>query len=137
MELSVRILSDRPMERLNWEALGHRGTTDVLSFPQGEVVTPKAADRLAGGAKGVREVRRALERLCEQSGPVPMVLGDIVICLPQARRQAREQGIPVEMELRRLLVHGISHLVGFDHERSHKAEAAMHAFEDALLLELA
>ena len=44
-------------------------------------------------------------------------LGDVVISLPAARRQARERGHALEEELRTLLIHGVLHLLGHDHER--------------------
>ena len=47
----------------------------------------------------------------------PRVLGDIVIATGVARRQAREAGEPFETELRRLALHGLLHLLGYDHTR--------------------
>lgn len=43
-------------------------------------------------------------------------LGDVAVSVPAARRQAAEQGVPVERELRRLLLHGVLHCLGHDHE---------------------
>jgi probable rRNA maturation factor len=43
-------------------------------------------------------------------------LGDVVVCVPQARRQAAAQGEPIEREVRRLLLHGVLHCLGYDHE---------------------
>ena len=71
-------------------------TTDVLSFCQRE-----------GRFSSIR----------------PELLGDIVISVPQAYRQAREAGNPLTREIERLLVHGLLHLLGYDHERG-PAEAA-------------
>lgn len=137
VELSVSLVGDGPMKKLNRGALGHSGTTDVLSFPQHQVIAVRAADAVKDGQDGLKKVSRELRTLIAQSGPVPLMLGDIVICPPQAKRQAREQRTTLSDELRRLLVHGVSHLVGFDHERGLRAERAMHAFEDALLARLA
>ena len=50
-------------------------------------------------------------------------LGDIVISLPQARKQAREFGSRLQEELLRLLIHGLLHLLGYDHEGVSKREA--------------
>ncbi len=47
----------------------------------------------------------------------PELLGDVIISLPTARREAEEAGISLDNMISRLLVHGILHLVGFDHER--------------------
>lgn len=59
-------------------------------------------------------------------------LGEIVISFPTAKRQAREAGHDVEEELEHLLVHGILHLLGYDHERA-RDEKVMRAREEALL----
>ncbi len=60
------------------------------------------------------------------------VLGELVICLPTARRQAKEQGHAVERELEVLLVHGMLHLLGFDHEQGEKEAKAMERWERKL-----
>jgi probable rRNA maturation factor len=80
-ELSVLLVGDGRMRRLNRSYLGKDRTTDVLSFPQG------------GG-----------------------VVGDVVISLDTARRQAREGGWALARELRQLVAHGILHCLGHDHQ---------------------
>jgi probable rRNA maturation factor len=96
-ELSVLLVGDARMRRLNRSYRGKDRTTDVLSFPQGDGV-----------------------------------VGDVVISLDTARRQAREGGWSLSRELRRLVAHGILHCLGHDHE---DAEAArrMAAAERRLL----
>ncbi len=64
------------------------------------------------------------------------VLGDIVISLPMAARQAKAAGEPLRREIDRLLVHGLLHLLGYDHERGGKQERVMQAAERRLLLVL-
>lgn len=93
-ELSVALVAEEAMAELNGRFRGRQGATDVLSFSllEGE------------GA----EHRGAL-------------LGDVVLCVPVARRQAAEQGHPLDAELLRLLVHGVLHLLGYDHERDDEA----------------
>ncbi len=59
------------------------------------------------------------------------VLGDLVISVETAERQARERGVPLDGELRDLLIHGVLHLVGMDHERSPEART-MRELEDHL-----
>ena len=54
----------------------------------------------------------------EGPGPSSPFLGDVVISVPQAIRQAAEQGHSIQRELAMLLIHGILHLLGYDHERS-------------------
>jgi probable rRNA maturation factor len=99
-------LGDSAMRSLNRKYRNKDKTTDVLSFPMHE-----------GGRGRVQ----------------PDVLGDIVISLPTAERQARELGHSVRAEIDRLLVHGLAHLVGFDHERGPAAERAMQRKERDLL----
>ncbi len=100
-EVTVAIVSDRRMRSLNRMFRGKDYATDVLSF---------AAD--SGPA---RQAGRAL--------------GDIVIALGVATRQAREHGHPVRVELRVLALHGLLHLLGYDHEvdagRMARAEARL------------
>lgn len=84
--LGVRFCGDREMRRVNRLYRGLDKTTDVLSFP---------------GDGGEEEGEH---------------LGDILISVPAARRQAAEAGHDVERELRTLLLHGVLHCLGHDHE---------------------
>ncbi|MEW5763842.1 MAG: rRNA maturation RNase YbeY [Acidobacteriota bacterium] len=86
-EVGVRFCSDRFMAEANRRYRGKKGPTDVLSFPSGEPA--------------------------EEGG---IYLGDILIAVPVAVRAARAAGQPLETELRRLLLHGLLHLLGYDHE---------------------
>ena len=88
---AVRFTSDREMRRLNRDFRGKDKATDVLSFP-GE---------------------SAAVVLSDDEG---LHLGDVVIAVPTARRQAAERGEEVERELRTLLLHGVLHCLGYDHE---------------------
>jgi len=64
--------------------------------------------------------------------PAPGPVGDIAVALPIARREARERGIALDSHLDRLLVHGLLHLIGFDHATDAQA-AAMERRERRLL----
>jgi probable rRNA maturation factor len=88
--VTVAFVSDRVMRGLNWRWRGKRGTTDVLSFPAGQDEFEKV--------EGV-------------------TLGDVVISVEQAARQAVEHGLSFENELEQLILHGVLHLCGYDHER--------------------
>ncbi len=88
-ELSVSLVEETEMEALHARFMGEPGPTDVLSFPMDEDVADEDED----------DVR---------------VLGDVVICPSVAA--TNDPGDP-EAELRLLLVHGILHLLGYDHER--------------------
>ncbi len=92
-ELSVLLCDDVFIHELNLEHRGKDKPTDVLSFPQAEFVKPERPK------KGF-----SLE-----------LLGDVVISIDTAKRQANARKRPLEKEVRLLLAHGILHLVGYDH----------------------
>lgn len=108
-EVTLVITDDEAVADLNRRYRGVDGPTDVLSFPAQEptpgfVSAPEAA----------------------------AYLGDIIIALPFTRRQAAELGRPLAEELRLLTVHGVLHLLGYDHAEP-AAEAAMWARQEAIL----
>ena len=97
--VTVAFVSDRKMRALNKVFRGKDKTTDVLSFPfeaeEFEILSePPAA---AGGFSS-------------------NFLGDIVISLEQAQKQATENDLMLETEIKQLILHGILHLCGYDHE---------------------
>ena len=108
-ELSVLFIGDRAMRTLNRNYRGKDSTTDVLSF-------------------SMREGR--------YGGVQPNMLGDIVIAMPVARRQAVDAGLTMQQELERLLIHGLLHLVGYDHERSAADARSMRMKESRLIRSL-
>lgn len=108
-ELSLELTGDKRMQRLNREYRKKDRPTDVLAFPIREAVMPP----------GVH--------------PVTQMLGDVVISLPTAWRQAKEAGRSIDVELVTLLVHGVLHLCGYDHERSPREAARMVRRERVLL----
>lgn len=103
-ELSLALVSDAEIARLNAAHRGKRGPTDVLSYSLVEGAHP---ERRAG------------------------LLGDVVIAVGVAARQAREIGHSLNDELLRLTIHGVLHLLGFDHELAADARR-MRARERAL-----
>ncbi|MBV8858575.1 MAG: rRNA maturation RNase YbeY [Acidobacteria bacterium] len=86
---TVAFVSDRAMRELNRRWRGKRGTTDVLSFPAGQEEFEKGEG---------------------------LSLGDVVISVEQAARQAAEHGLDFENEVEQLVLHGLLHLCGYDHE---------------------
>ncbi len=90
---TVRFVSDREMRRLNAGFRRRDEATDVLSFPS------LPAD---GGAPGMPPQERHL--------------GDVVVSVPTARRQALRLGHSTGVELRTLLLHGVLHCLGYDHQ---------------------
>ena len=87
---TVAFVSDRAMRGLNRRWRGKAGATDVLSFPSGQEEFEKGEG---------------------------LSLGDVVISVEQAARQAEDNGLEFEDELAQLILHGLLHLCGYDHER--------------------
>ena len=114
-DLSLLLVGDRSMQRLNRRYRRKDRTTDVLAFPiRKHPVRPTPhASRLA-----------------------PALLGDVVISFPQAARQARQAGHSLEHELTLLVIHGLLHLLGYDHERSAREARRMQRREQAVLRSL-
>ncbi|MEO1202167.1 MAG: rRNA maturation RNase YbeY [Pseudomonadota bacterium] len=88
-EVSVRIVDEPEMRRLNSDYRSKDSSTNVLSFPA-EPVSGLPSD-------------------------VPSSLGDVVVCAPVVAREAREQGKTVDAHWAHMLVHGTLHLLGYDH----------------------
>jgi probable rRNA maturation factor len=86
---TVAFVSDRSMRELNRRWRGKVGTTDVLSFPAGQEEFEKGEG---------------------------LSLGDVVISVEQAARQAAAHGLEFENEVEQLILHGLLHLCGYDHE---------------------
>jgi probable rRNA maturation factor len=109
-ELSILLIGDSAMRRFNRDFRGKDKPTDVLSFSQ-----------------------------LEGESPVPSPsLGDLVISVDTTKRQAKEYGVTYTQEFLRLMVHGILHLHGYDHEGVSKAEAQrMRRREERILRALA
>lgn len=107
--LTIVLVSDPRMRALNRTYRGKDYATDVLSF---------SADRSPGGTGGIG--RKARKRTSLPVQPIQSILptlGDIVIARGVAKRQARAAGHPELDELRLLALHGLLHLLGYDHER--------------------
>ncbi len=102
-EISLRLVDLQEMTTLNESWRDKRGATNVLSFP----------------ADLPPELRHPL-------------LGDIVICAPVVRREAREQRKPLDAHWAHLLVHGTLHLLGYDHVMDEEA-VVMEALETDIL----
>ena len=86
--LTVAFISDRKMREINSRFRGKNATTDVLSFPF-------EADEFDIDANN---------------------LGEIIISLEQAKKQADENDLTLELEIKQLILHGVLHLCGYDHE---------------------
>ncbi len=118
-ELSLTLTSDRAIRRLNRDFRGIDTPTDVLSFSQIEQ---------AGSAP-------PNPHSVKNSPGLPV--GDVVISIDTALRQAREYRVSPASRLRRLLIHGFLHLIGYDHERSATDARRMFARERTLATKIA
>jgi probable rRNA maturation factor len=106
-ELSVAVVGDQEMRSLNAKYRKKNKTTDVLSFP----ADPSMPTRIG-------------------------LLGDVIISVEQAKRQAQDRKNSLKKEMVTLLIHGILHLLGYDHERSQRQAKIMTTLEQKLLSHL-
>jgi rRNA maturation RNase YbeY len=104
-DVTVSLVADPEIHRLNRAYRGKDRPTDVLAFAMRE------GPRITGDEH---------------------VLGDVIISLETAARQARRRGVSVAAEVRTLLVHGLLHLLGYDHERSAAEARRMRSMERRL-----
>jgi probable rRNA maturation factor len=105
-QVTVLLVGDRAMRALNRRWRGKDAPTDVLAFSQREG---------------------------EGGGLHPELLGDVVISVATALRQARENRCCLAAELDRLVAHGLLHLLGYEHEGDPAGARAMRRREEALL----
>lgn len=104
LEISLLILDDEGIREINRLYRGIDNPTDVLSFP----MNPE-------------------ESIAEH------MLGDVVISMDKIKKQAEEAGISFERELAYLYIHGILHLLGYDHELSESEETIMFDLQERIL----
>jgi probable rRNA maturation factor len=112
-ELSVALVDDAEIQRLNLQYRGFDRPTDVLSFALQEAEEPEIQTESEGQQ-------------------FPLVLGDVIVSTETTQKQAEERGHSFECELLILLIHGILHLLGYDHIEDPEAEE-MEALERQLL----
>ena len=125
-ELSLIFVDEPAIAELNARFLGQDGPTDVLAFPMDEQdEDPSRHSRYpdqGGRAPGVPS----------QPGEPPVLLGDVVVCPAVARRQADERGAPLDDEVALLVVHGILHLLNYDHAEPTETAVMERRQEDIL-----
>lgn len=110
-EVDVSLVDDETIHEINRSYRKVDRVTDVISFAFNDDKNPKDAIL---------------------SPKVPRLLGEILICLPQAQRQAKEIGNSEERELSFLFVHGLLHLLGYDHMKK-EDEDIMFPLQDEIL----
>lgn len=109
------VFVDEPsMAQLNERFLGQQGPTDVLAFPIDDDV-PESGRTPDRGGKGPGSAGEPTEP--------PILLGDVYVCPAVAVRQAEERSIEIDSELALLVVHGLLHLLDYDHTEPDETEA--------------
>lgn len=111
-EVAVYLVDAIEMAGYNERFMDRKGPTDVLAFPT-EVLTPGEAPRPVPGEP-------------------PLNIGDVFLCPVEVARRAGEENVPFDDFIHLLLVHGMLHLLGYEHEEEAEA-AAMERREDELL----
>jgi probable rRNA maturation factor len=105
VQVSLRMVGAAESRKLNRQWRDEDHATNVLSFPAGEMPD------IAGEAPS---------------------LGDLAVCVPIVKREAREQGITLDAHWAHMMIHGVLHLLGYDHEDDRDAQV-MEACEVAIL----
>jgi probable rRNA maturation factor len=123
VEMSLMFVDMQTIAELNERFLGATGPTDVLSFPMDEELPPSGRQPDQGG-RGPGSPA--------DIGDPPALLGDVVVCPAVAARQAAERGVTSDDELALLIVHGVLHLLDYDHAEPDDA-AVMRRREQELL----
>ncbi len=100
--LSITFVGPEEMSDLNHRYLGKEGPTDVLSLP-------------------IEDLEPGKYRSRSKEGP-PLLVGDVVICPTVVRAQADVAAVPFDDEMALMVVHGVLHLLGYDHEEETDAE---------------
>lgn len=101
VELSIALIGPGRMRKINRRYRGKNRVTDVLAFPESKILLEKFK---VGAVKKVQG------------------LGEIVICLREVKKNAKRFNLSSEKELARVLIHGMLHLLGYEHEKAKEAK---------------
>ena len=124
VEVSLLFVDESTITELHRRFLGQEGPTDVLAFPIDEEPEPGGRSPDEGGTGPGAGT--------PDEDDMPVLLGDVVVCPSVAARHAAERAVPLEDELALLVVHGLLHLLGMDHEGDDEAQR-MERRQDELL----
>ena len=103
IEVAIEFVSEEEIQRLNREIRNIDRVTDVLSFPSTEIKVGEVLD--------VTNIEYM--PIVTDDGFVHF--GDMALCLKQTKRQAKEYGVSLESEIKKLVIHSMLHLMGYDH----------------------
>ena len=103
LEVAIDFVSEAEIKKLNAEFRDIDKVTDVLSFPSFQLQVGDVLDLND----------EMVSMFIQENGLVHF--GDMALCLKQTKRQAKEFGVSVEREIKKLVVHSILHLMGYDH----------------------
>lgn len=112
-ELTLMFVPETAIAGLNEQYMGKVGSTDVLAFPLDAVESFRSP--------GPGAISRGPERVPIDLNELPILLGDVVVCPFVANRQAQNHAGNLDDEIALLIVHGILHVLGFDHDTDEKA----------------
>lgn len=116
VEVSVSLVSPASIRQLNKKYRKKDKITDVLSFPLNE---PYPLIQNIGGQP--------------KKGYTTLILGDLFLCLPYAKKKAKEQGVSTKEYVAWMTVHGFLHLKGYDHEKSRREAKTMFCLEEQIM----
>ena len=103
LEVAIDFVSEKEIQRLNSDFRGIDRVTDVLSFPSFQIEAGELLD----------ETSVEVQMSVQENGLIHF--GDMAICLKQTERQAKEYGVTTEAEVKKLVIHSMLHLMGYDH----------------------
>ncbi|MFQ6049850.1 MAG: rRNA maturation RNase YbeY [Candidatus Paceibacterales bacterium] len=114
-ELSIALIGQGKMRKLNKKYLGKNRVTDVLAFPESKALLEKF-----------------------KIGPLQKTqgLGEIVICLREVKKNAKKFKVTFKTELAKVLIHGVLHLLGYNHEKAEKDAEKMRKKEEYYLSQI-
>ena len=123
-ELTLMFVPETAIAGLNEQYMGKVGSTDVLAFPL------DAIESFCSPGPGA--ISRGPERVPIDLNDLPILLGDVVVCPIVASRQAHSHAGNLDDEIALLIVHGILHVLGFDHDTEDKAKKMQNCERDLL-----
>ena len=123
-EMTLMFVPETAIANLNEQHMGKKGATDVLAFPLDAIESLRSP--------GPGAISRGPERVPIDLNDLPILLGDVVVCPIVASRQALSHAGNLDDEIALLIVHGILHVLGFDHDTEEKSRKMQNCERDLL-----